>query len=161
MKKTQLVMMWFLPLITVMGLFFPILGYLVVAMIVFFLILSIFKERYWCWNLCPRGSFLDGVMTKVSPKNPLPRFVTQIWFRLLMFALILPVSFLVWRIIPKDNIIESVGAAFVSICLVTTIVAIFLAAVTKPRSWCVICPMGKIQVRIGKISRAEKKKDAE
>jgi len=43
-----------------------------------------------------------------------------------------------------------IGAIFVSICLITTIIAIILALIFKPRSWCAICPMGTLQEQIGK-----------
>jgi polyferredoxin len=66
MKKTQLITIWLLPLILIGGLYNSALGYLVVAMMAIFLTLSFFKGGYWCWNLCPRGAFLDIILSKVS-----------------------------------------------------------------------------------------------
>ncbi|HDZ76573.1 MAG TPA: 4Fe-4S binding protein [Candidatus Omnitrophica bacterium] len=74
MKKSQIIMIWLLPLIVIGGLFNPMLGYLVLAMMIFLLTLSFFKGRYWCWNLCPRGSFLDIVLSKISVNKALPGF---------------------------------------------------------------------------------------
>jgi len=37
------------------GLFVPVLGYLVAAMVAFFSVFAFFKGRFWCWNFCPRG----------------------------------------------------------------------------------------------------------
>ena len=66
MKKAQLITIWLLPLIVIGGFYYPLLGYMVVAMMAFLLVLSYFKKRYWCWNICPRGAFLDIVMSKLT-----------------------------------------------------------------------------------------------
>ncbi|MCM8783705.1 MAG: 4Fe-4S binding protein [Candidatus Omnitrophica bacterium] len=71
MKKivSQSIMIWILPLILIGGLLIPILGYLVLAMMAFFFTLSYFKGRFWCRFLCPRGAFLDLVLSRVSLKK--------------------------------------------------------------------------------------------
>ena len=151
MKKTQLTMIWFLPLIVIGGLFNPILGYLVVAMMVFFLTLSFFKGRYWCWNLCPRGAFLDIVLAKLSFNKPLPKIFLKPWFRWSVFALFL--GFLALRITRTGGNLIAIGAVFVMMCLVTTVISIILGVSTKHRGWCMICPMGTMQDKISKIRK--------
>jgi ferredoxin-type protein NapH len=148
MKKTQKIMIWFLPLIVIGGLFLPLLGYLVVAMMVFFLVLSIFKGRYWCWNLCPRGAFLDGALSRVSRNKPVPRIFSQQRFRWAVFILF--VCFLVYRIINSGGNLIAVGAVFVTMCLLTTVIAIILGGITRHRGWCAVCPMGTLQDKISK-----------
>jgi len=150
MKKTQLIMLWFLPIIVIGGIFYPVLGYLMVAMMVFFLVLSFFKPRYWCWNLCPRGSFLDIVMSKLSRNKPFPKFFVHKWFRLGIFILLMGVLSL--RLISSGGNLIVIGSIFVGICLLTTVIAIMLAVFTRHRSWCAICPMGFLQEKIGKIN---------
>ena len=149
MKNSQLMMIWFLPIIIIGGLFYPLLGYLMVAMMAFFLVLSFFKARYWCWNLCPRGSFLDIVMSRLSLNKPLPRFCARNWFRWIVFVLLM--SFLVLRIIRSGGNLLIIGSIFVGICLITTIISIILAIFTKHRGWCAVCPMGFLQEKIGKL----------
>lgn len=149
MTKTQLIMVWLLPLIVIGGLFNPILGYLVVAMMAFFLTLSLFKGRYWCWHLCPRGAFLDGVISKVSRGNTTPGIFARGWFRWIIFAVF--IGFLTFRIIRTGGDLIGVGAVFVSVCLITTVISIVLGVAIGHRSWCVICPMGTLQETIGKI----------
>lgn len=139
-------MIWFLPLIVIGGIFYPYLGYLVVAMMAFFLTLSFFKGRYWCWNLCPRGAFLDIVLSKVSRKKPVPRIFTKQWFRWFVFTLFL--AFVIFRIVTSGGSTLAVGMVFVSMCITTTIIAIILGILTKHRGWCMICPMGTLQDRI-------------
>ncbi len=151
MKKSQLIMVWFLPLIVIGGLFYPILGYLVLAMMVFFSILSFFKNRYWCWNLCPRGAFLDIVLSRFSAKRPLLKIVTEQLFRWLIFALF--ISFLILRIIRTGGNYIAIGAVFVTMCVITTIISIVLGIRTKHRGWCMMCPMGTMQEAIHKLNR--------
>jgi polyferredoxin len=153
MKKSQKVMIWFLPLIVIGGLFIPLLGYLVVAMMIFLLILSVFKGRYWCWNLCPRGAFLDGVLSKVSLKRPVPNIFLKQWFRWLVVSLF--TCFLIYQIIKTGANPVLIGAVFVSMCLLTTVIAIILGVASRHRSWCVICPMGTLQDKINRISKPQ------
>lgn len=61
-------------------------------------------------------------------------------------------SFLAYRIVASGGSLIAVGAIFVSICLITTIIAIILALAFKSRGWCAICPMGTIQDQIGKVN---------
>jgi len=147
MKKSQLIMIWFLPVIVIGGLFYPLLGYLMVAMMAYFLVLSIFKPRYWCWNLCPRGAFLDIVMSKLSRNKPFPKIFVQQWFRLAVFILLMGV--LAMRLIRSGGNLVVIGSIFVGICVLTTIIAIILAVFTRQRSWCAMCPMGFLQEKIG------------
>ncbi len=155
MKRIQLIMVWFLPLIVVGGLFNPILGYLVVAMMVFFLTLAFFAGRYWCWNLCPRGAFLDIVLSKLSVNKRLPGIFVKQWFRWLVFLLFM--GFVIYRVIRTGGNFLMIGSVFVSMCLLTTIISIILGVLTKHRGWCVVCPMGFLQEKIAKLSRFEKR----
>jgi polyferredoxin len=148
--------MWLLFLIVIGGIFFPLLGYLVVAMMAVFLPLSYFKQRYWCWNLCPRGAFLDIVLSKMSFNKPVPRVFTRGWLRWSLFFVF--VGFLLFRLMHAGTNLIAVGAIFVSICIITTLVAIALGVVTKHRGWCVICPMGTLQGAIGNMANKHKDK---
>lgn len=147
-------MFWLLPIIVIGGLFIPVLGYLVIAMMAFFLILSFFRGRYWCWNLCPRGAFLDGVLSKISTEKTVPLFFTKQWFRWFIFVLLM--GFLVFRIISTGGNLLAIGVVFVTMCLVTTIISIILGTTMKHRAWCTICPMGMLQEKIGKIKHKKK-----
>lgn len=147
-------MVWFLPLIVIGGLFYPLLGYLVVAMMVIFLTLAFFKGRYWCWNFCPRGAFLDIVLSKVSLNKPWPKSFTKQWFRWLIFVLFM--SFLILRVVRTGGNLIAIGLVFVAMCILTTIISIVLGIATKHRGWCMICPMGTLQEKIGKIPHKKK-----
>ena len=157
MKKTQLIMIWFLPLIVIGGLFYPFLGYLVVAMMAIFLTLAFFKGRYWCWNFCPRGAFLDIVLSKVSLNKSLPKSFFKQWFRWLIFVLFM--SFLTFRIAHTGGRLIAIGSVFVVMCILTTVISIVLGILTKHRGWCMICPMGTLQDKISKISHLKSKQE--
>ena len=156
MKKTQLIMIWFLPVIVIGGLFNAWLGYLVVAMMAFFLALSFFTGRYWCWNLCPRGAFLDIVISKISANKPLPIIFTRQQFRWLVFILLM--AFVIFRIIRTGGNLFMIGSVFVGMCVFTTVISIILGVLTKHRGWCAICPMGFLQEKISKLSGRSLKK---
>lgn len=155
MKKYQKFMIWFLPLIVIGGLFYPHLGYLAFAFMTVILIMAFFtSRRFWCWNLCPRGSFLDIVMSKASRNKPLPKVFLKEWFRWLVFVLLM--SFLTYRLYHTGGNLVAIGAVFVAMCLITTIIAIVLGIAAKHRGWCMICPMGLLQDKIAQISQKKK-----
>ncbi|MCG8430970.1 MAG: 4Fe-4S binding protein [Candidatus Omnitrophica bacterium] len=156
MKSSQKIMIWFLPLIVIGGIVEPMLGYLVLAMMVLLLTQSFFKGRYWCWNLCPRGSFLDIVLSKVSAKRPLPGFFTKQWFRWLIVVLFM--SFLALRIIRTGGNFIAIGSVFVVMCGITTIISIVIGVITKHRGWCMVCPMGTLQEKIHRMHHTDVKK---
>jgi ferredoxin-type protein NapH len=150
-KTSQLITVWFLPIIVIGGLFFPWLGLLVVAMMFFFLVLAYFQDRYWCWNLCPRGAFLDLAVSRVSLKSSLPRMFARTWFRWTVFVVLM--SLMAGRLAGSGWTLPAIGAVFVGMCIATTIVALVLGVIAKPRGWCLICPMGTLQGVIGRRGR--------
>ena len=150
MLNIQKCTIWFLPIIVICGIFYPMLGYLVVAMMVFFLPFSFFKKRAWCWNMCPRGAFLDLGMAKLSPNRPTPKVFSKTWFRWLILGLLMAI--LAYRMAASGGVLMTIGAIFVSICIITTVIAVILALVFRHRAWCAICPMGTLQDQIGKLN---------
>ena len=146
-KIIQLIMWWFLPVIIIGGIFWPYLGYLVVAMVIFFLVMASFKGRYWCGWLCPRGSFLERILSLVSRKGKVPLFLKNMAFRWIVFILLM--GFMVFRLIQTEGVWAKIGFVFVTMCLVTTVIAIPLGIIFKPRTWCAFCPMGTLQGMIG------------
>jgi len=158
MKKAQLIMVWFLPLIVIGGFFYAMLGYLVLVAILFMLVLSIYKARYWCWNFCPRGSYLDLGLSKISRNKAVPKVFTKQWFRWMFFTLIM--SLFTLQIIRTGGSVKAIGLVFVIMCAVSTIIATILGITMKHRAWCMICPMGLLQEKIGKIQNAKSAQEA-
>jgi ferredoxin-type protein NapH len=140
-------MIWFLPLIIIGGLFIPLLGYLVLLMMVFFLILSYFRGRYWCAHLCPRGSFLDLALSKLSLKRKMPRFLSNRTFRWTVVVLFM--AFFVFQLVGAPKTVAGIGFVFVRMCLLTTLLSVVLGVPIHHRTWCTFCPMGTLQGRLG------------
>jgi len=55
------------------------------------------------------------------------------------------------QIIRTGGSIKAIGLVFVIMCAVSTVIATILGIATKHRAWCMICPMGLLQEKIGKI----------
>lgn len=153
MKKSQIIMVWLLPVIVIGGLFYPLLGYLVIGMMAFLLTMSFFKGRYWCSNLCPRGAFLDIALSGISLKRSVPKLFARQWFRRLVALLFM--GFAAFRIMRAGGSPVIMGSVFVLMCLLTTIISIILGIATRHRTWCGICPMGFFQEKIHKLNSAK------
>jgi polyferredoxin len=66
-------------------------------------------------------------------------------------------AFVIYRLIHTGGSLLMIGAVFVSICLITTIISVILGVLTRHRGWCAVCPMGFLQEKIGVI--AQKSRD--
>ncbi len=134
-------------IVLALGWKFPILGFLVLGAMVGGMISGPIAGRWFCGNLCPRGGFLERVISLYSRGKKAPSWLSSKSFRIgvicfLMVMITLNVSQdpLNWR---------QWGLAFWTICLVTTGVGAVLAIFWDSRSWCTICPMGTIQNWVG------------
>lgn len=148
-RISQMIMVWLLPLILIGGMIWPLLGYLVFFMMVFFLTLSYFKGRFWCAYLCPRGAFLDLVLCRLSLKKKLPASFTKARVKWMIFFVF--IAFFISQLVVAEKNLFSIGFVFVRICLITTLLAIFLGIHFTYRAWCAICPMGTLQAKIASL----------
>jgi polyferredoxin len=150
-KISQPIMVWFLPIIVIAGLFLPLLGYLVFFMMIFFLTLSYFKGRFWCSYLCPRGAFLDLVLSRFSLKRRVPKSFSSSWLKWTIFSIFM--LFFIFQFIISRRDLFSLGFLFVKTCILTTLIAIFLGVPMHERAWCAICPMGTLQAKLGRLRK--------
>ena len=135
------------PLVVIGGYFWPYLGYVAIAMLVFMLMLALFRGRYYCGWFCAMGSFHERILSLVSRhKKMLPIFKAR-WFRWVVFVLMM--SLLTSRLILASGDPGKIGAAFVMMWTISMGMGIGLGLIWKPRSWCSICPMGLFQGLIG------------
>ncbi len=147
-KTIQSIMWWLLPFICIAGIYYHYLGYIVLSMMITFFILSAFKGRYWCGWLCPRGSFLERIVSKISMKNNIPEIFKNLTFRWIVFGCLM--GFMIFRLIKTNGSLDKIGFVFVTMCILTSLIAIPIGIIFKPRTWCVFCPMGLLQGLIGK-----------
>ncbi|MBW6409076.1 4Fe-4S binding protein [Clostridium weizhouense] len=117
-------------------------------------IVSIFKGRFWCGNLCPRGNFYDNIVSKFSNKRKVPKFLKSYYFR----AIVLVIMMSMFGIGIKQNLgnLYGIGMVFYRMIVVTTIIGIVLSLVYNHRTWCHFCPMGTIASVISKFRKNKK-----
>jgi polyferredoxin len=131
-----------LPAVLVGGWFYPYLGFFLLVCMVGALALAWHKGRSWCDWMCPRGSFYDVYLKKISRGAELPRFMKTRGFRTFVFAAL--VSALGVQVYLAWGDPHEVGRAMVRVLTVTTTAGIVLGAFFQERAWCHICPMGSL-----------------
>lgn len=118
------------------------------------ILVSIFKGRYWCGNLCPRGSFYDSIVVKFSNKRKVPQLLKSKPFRALMIFFILTMFTI--GIINNWGNLYGIGMVFYRIIVITTIIGIILSLFYNHRTWCHFCPMGTMAAIISKYRKSKK-----
>lgn len=118
------------------------------------IIVSITRGRFWCGNLCPRGSFYDNVVSKFSNNRKVPKFLKSYYFR----AIVVVVMMSMFAMGIKQNLgnLYGIGMVFYRMIVVTTIIGIVLSLFYNHRTWCHFCPMGTIASVISKFRKNKK-----
>jgi len=147
-KILQFITGGMLPIMLIGGYIWPYVGFGIAVMMVGFLTLSFFKGRVWCGWACPRGAFMERYFHGLSLHIRIPAFFKALWFRLFVIAALMT-SF-VMQLILSGGDLSKIGMVFVRMCIVTSIIAIPLGMIYKPRVWCSFCPMGTIQGFLGR-----------
>ena len=133
---------WILAAYLVLTWFFPVLGWAAVLCMIGPVLVSIWRGRWWCGHVCPRGSLYDGILARVSPHRPIPGFLRSVGFRVAMVGFIFAMFGVQMRFAWGDW--GAMGMVFWKIILLTTVVGVALALVFAPRTWCSFCPMGTL-----------------
>jgi ferredoxin-type protein NapH len=149
-KRTfrQLWFWWILPFILIAGWWFPVLGYFIPLCMVAGVAVALFKGRYWCDWLCPRGSSFDLVLDKISLKKRIPALFRDMKFRVVVMAVLMAVlATQLPRLWPSVN---GMGRVFVIMLSLTTTVGVILGILTHHRNWCSYCPVGTLGNLLGR-----------
>jgi len=112
------------------------------------IMVSFWKGRYWCGNLCPRGSMYDSLISKISRKRKIPGFFKSIYLRIFMVAFIFTMFGL--GLYKNWGNAYGIGMVFYRIIVITSIVGIVLGVIYSQRTWCSFCPMGTIASFVAK-----------
>lgn len=139
-SNTQQYLFWILIAFLVVGLIYPLIGLFAIICMLAPVIMAPYKGRYWCGNFCPRGSFYDNLIAKISPKKPIPAIFRSNVFRVFIVVFIMGVFGIQMYYAWGD--LSAMGEVFVRIILITTIVGIVLGVMYHQRTWCSFCPMG-------------------
>ena len=135
-------------IVSIAGIWYPKLGYFLLLVFASLMIISPFRGRWFCGNLCPRGSFNDFWLGPISRRVKIPPILRSMWIRVPIFVILM--GFMIFRIISAQGVVDKVGMVFVTMCIVTTSISILFGISIAPRAWCSFCPMGTVQRALGK-----------
>lgn len=141
-RNIQKHLFWIFLVFIGVGLIYPVIGLIAIVCMLAPVLLAPYKGRYWCGNFCPRGSFYDHILAKFSPNKPIPPFFRTKGFRTFMVLVIMTV-FSVQMVYAWGDL-SAMGAVFVRIIFVTTIIGVLLGLMYHQRTWCSFCPMGTL-----------------
>jgi len=119
---------------------YPLLGFIVPVAMAAGMIGGFFRGRYVCGNLCPRGSFIDRILSRFGGERPIPTLFRNLPFRWGVFAFLM--GFMAWRLSLDPTSWRHWGTVFWSMCALTTGIAVIVGLIYHPRSWCAFCPVG-------------------
>lgn len=137
------------------GIFYPVIGVAALVCMLAPVVTAFFKGRMWCGNFCPRGSFNDRLLSKISRQVRIPHFFRNPWFRV-GFLILLLSGFAVQFLLAWGSL-EAIGVVLVRMIIITTLMGIALGVSFNQRAWCAICPMGTAAHYISKF-KSEKKR---
>jgi polyferredoxin len=107
---------------SILGLWYPVLGYFMLIVFAAIFLSSPFRGRWFCGNLCPRGSLVDFWVSKISKKRKIPGTLGRFWSQLPIFFLLM--GFMVYRITfvigAQDPCVPFVRWEQLSVCLAGT-----------------------------------------
>lgn len=117
---------------------FGVLGFVCMGMPIYHALRG--RGKIHCSHYCPRGSFLGRFLQKISLQKNLPAFMRTKKFKNgLLTAMMLVFSFSMYHTGGDPMKIAFSVFRFMGISFILGIV---LGIFFKPRSWCVVCPMG-------------------
>jgi len=134
-------------IVSIGGIFYPKLGYFLLLVFATLMIIAPFRGRWFCGNLCPRGSFVDFWLAPISRRVEIPSILKSMKIRVPIFIMLM--GFMIFRIIGTNGIVDKIGMVLVTICILTTSIAILFGVLFAPRAWCSFCPMGTLQRAAG------------
>ena len=134
-------------IVSIGGIFYPKLGYFLLLVFASLMVIAPFRGRWFCGNLCPRGSFVDFWLAPLSRRMKIPPGFRSMWLRVPIFVALM--GFMIFRIMQTEGMVDRIGMVFVTLCIITTSIAILFGVVIAPRTWCSFCPMGTLQRAMG------------
>lgn len=137
------------------GVIYPVVGIAAIICMLAPVVVAFFRGRLWCGTFCPRGSFNDVFLSKISLKHKVPQFMKAKWFKLLFLAILMS-AFTIQLTLAWGSL-AAVGAVFVRMIIITTVLTIVLGTIYPHRTWCTICPMGTMAYYVAKLESSKKR----
>lgn len=133
------------------GWFYPLIGYFIPACMLLGMGLAAFRGRSWCNWLCPRGSFEDALVARISRRRWIPEVFRGLPLRLGVMTLLMGLlTFQLIRLWPDP---WAIGGAFILLLTLTTTLSVVLGVIFQQRTWCYICPIGTMSSWLGRNRR--------
>jgi ferredoxin-type protein NapH len=149
-RRRRIVQWCLLPIVVLtigLGWKYPMLGFSVPMVMLIGMIGGVFRGRYVCGNLCPRGAFFDRIMTRISRNSAIPQALRNKTLRWMVFAALM--GFMIFRLARNPTSTAHWGQVFWLMCVVTTGIGLVLGIFIHPRAWCAFCPIGTVQMALG------------
>ena len=133
----------FILAVAIGGFFVPVVGLVVPGMMLLALVLNARSRRLFCSQVCPNGRTYSATLPGGVRKHRLPRFMADPGIRKVLCAFMF---FCVINLLSRSGGgLANVGRVFWAIYLMATGLGFAFGLAYKPRSWCVVCPMGTLQ----------------
>jgi len=117
-------------------------------------VVGVFRGRFWCGNLCPRGSFFSLLSKRLGRTAPAPAIFRSRKFRVpFLIALFSLMGVCLARTGGNPS---SIGFALYRMIVLTTIVGVVFSVFWKGRVWCSICPMGTLASLVARARRSSR-----
>jgi polyferredoxin len=130
------------------GWIYPLIGYFIPVCMVLGIGTAALQGRSWCNWLCPRGSFEDSLLQRISLQRRIPDIFRKNPMRIGVMAILMTVlTVQIIRLWPDP---WAIGGFFVIMLSVTTGLGLILGIIFQQRNWCYICPIGTMSNWVGK-----------
>ncbi|MDA3899072.1 MAG: 4Fe-4S binding protein [Spirochaetes bacterium] len=106
------------------------------------------RGKVHCSKYCPRGSFLKNMIPAISLDSIPPAFMRSIRFKQILLSLLVLNFFVSLYLAGGD--FKLVAMAIFRLMVVSSVLAMVMGIVYKPRVWCTVCPMGYVTQLISK-----------
>lgn len=133
------------------GWLYPLIGYFIPACMVLGVGLAALRGRSWCDWLCPRGSFEDALVARISRQRRIPEVLRRTPMRVGVMTLLM--GLLIFQIIRLWTDPWAIGGAFILLLTITTAVGVVLGVIYQQRTWCYLCPIGTMSNWVGQNRR--------
>ena len=145
--RRQWVLLLVMLAVVALGWRYPYLGFVVPVVMVTGMLGGLFAGRWVCGNLCPRGSFFDRILARLSVRRSVPSFLKSMPLRWVVFAAMMTV--MISQALRDVGNPRHWGHVFWLMCTATTLLAVVLGLWFRERAWCTFCPVGTVARALG------------
>ncbi len=113
------------------------------------------KGKIHCAKYCPRGSFLGKFLAEISFNKNLPKGMNTKTFKNIL--LLLMIAMFGISLFHAGLDYKKIAFSIFRLMLSSFVIGIIMGVIFRPRSWCIVCPMGHAT---GLIKKAKESKNS-